>query len=141
MTRYYVCKLPSLLPSINTHRDSAQSARLPTYTSNVGTAAPTYTSREPGTTSAHDRNERVSAWSASLPSASSVVSLDSETLFDRAESLLTDTGCVAESSAVITRPAGPRYSESEFYPYCNSATDLLFQYTTDYMQKMGQFNQ
>jgi hypothetical protein len=114
--------------SINTHRDSAQSARPPTYTSNVGTAAPTYTSREQETTSAHDRNERVSAWNASLPSASSAVSPDSETSFDRAESSLTGTGSVAESSAAITRPAGPRYGELGFHPHRNSLSGFPVYY-------------
>jgi hypothetical protein len=82
---------------------------------------------EPGTTSAHDHNEGVSTWSASLPSASSVVSPDSA-LFDRAESLLTDTGSVAESSAAITRPAGPRYGELRFYPYRNSLSGFPVYY-------------
>jgi hypothetical protein len=103
--------------SVNTHRDSAQSNRPPTYTSNT-TDVPTYTSHELNPTSAHDRNERVSAWSASLPSASSVASPDSEIMFDQAESSLTDTFSavsIGGQSAKVTRPTGPRYSEPECY--------------------------
>jgi len=86
---------------------SIQSTRPPTYTSNV-TAAPTYTPNEAQqTTGAHARNERVSGWSASLPTASSVA--DSDTVFDQAESSLEDTVSVGESSAEIASPAGPRY--------------------------------
>jgi hypothetical protein len=94
---------------INTERDSAQSTRPPTYTS-YATAVPTYTSDERNPSSAH---ERVSTWSASLPSASSVGSPDSDAMFDQAESSLTDTVSVTGTSAEITKPAGARYSEFE----------------------------
>jgi hypothetical protein len=42
--------------------------------------------------------------------------------------LLTDTGSVAESSAAITRPAGPRYGELRFYPYRNSLSGFPVYY-------------
>jgi hypothetical protein len=57
----------------------------------------------------------VRAWSATLPSASSIGSSDGETVFDHTESSVTDTFSVAESSAEISRPAGPRHSERVYY--------------------------
>ena len=93
-------------------RGSARSTRPPTYTSSA-TAVLTYTSNERNPTSAH---ERVSMWSASLPSASSIVSPDSDVndaLFDQAESSLTGAVSVTGTPAEITRPAGERYREHE----------------------------
>jgi hypothetical protein len=95
--------------SINTDCDSVQSTRPPTYTSNA-TAVPSYTLDERNQTSAH---ERVSTWSASLPSASSIVSPDYNAMFDQAASSLIDSVSVTGTSAEITRPAGARYSEFE----------------------------
>jgi hypothetical protein len=110
-------------PSINTHRDSARSTRPPTYTS-ATTAAPTYTPNERRTTSIRDRSEGVRAWSASVPSAQSVGSLDSDTV---AESSLADAVSVEESAMEITRPAEPRYSEFECHAHHKSLNDhILF---------------
>jgi hypothetical protein len=72
----------TLNTSVNTHRDSARSARPLTYTSNA-TAAPTYSPNEQSTISAHNRSESVRAWSASLPSIN---------LFRSTMSLNTDCG-------------------------------------------------
>lgn len=102
--------------SVNSQRGST---RPPTYTSNV-TAAPAYTPNEPRTTSVHAGNERVSAWSESLPTASSVS--DSDTVFDQAESSVADTVSVGGTSAEITRPAGPRYGDLDFYLIATSST-------------------
>jgi hypothetical protein len=95
----------------NTHRNSARSTRPPTYTS-FASAAPTYVSDEPRTTSADDRNERASAWSAR---GSRAGSLDSDTVFDQAESSLVDTVNVD----------GPRFREFRFYAYYNLLNDRI----------------
>jgi len=105
--------MPSLNPFssnsiINAHRNSLQSSRPPTYTT-LATAAPTYTPDEPVSPSARVRSERVRAWSESLHNASSQATQDSDTVIGQSESSLTDTASIAETSAEMTRPLGPRY--------------------------------
>ena len=102
-----------------------RSTRPPTYTSNI-TAAPTCTTGDPRATSACDRNERASAWSASLPSASGVASPDSDSLLGEAESSVTDTVSVGGASVEVPSPAGPRYGELEFNLYRNRLNDPAF---------------
>jgi len=88
--------------SSNSRRSSTRSARPPTYTSNTTAAAPAYTP------SVNDRS--VATWSASLPSASSIAFLDSDSsVFDQVESAPTDTVNIKRTPADITRPIGPRY--------------------------------
>jgi hypothetical protein len=53
----------------------------------------------------------VRAWSANIPDGSIPSSLDSETLLDETESSLADTLSVADTSAAVTTPTGPRYSK------------------------------
>jgi hypothetical protein len=94
-------------------QNSLQSERPPTYTSHV-TSAPTYTSHvtpAPTYVGANNPNDRVRAWSASVPSASILSAPDSSTLLDETESSLTDTVRVVETTAEATSPTGPRYSK------------------------------
>jgi len=92
--------------SVNTHRDSARSTPPPTYSSHF-TTAPTRIPNE-RTTSVFDRSERVRAWSASLPSASSVAS-PADTLVEEVDSLPMDTVGIGGTPLEVTRHAGPRY--------------------------------
>jgi hypothetical protein len=111
--------------SIKTHRDFARSSRPPTYMSDTTVAAPPYSPNESITSSAHDRSQRVSAWSASLPGGSSVAYPDSDTMYDQAAELM-DTLSIGESTVMeITNPGGPRYSELQFYTYHTSLKDQI----------------
>jgi hypothetical protein len=88
-------------PSRNADADqnSLQSDRPPTYASSV-TAAPTYIGR--------GGDDRVRAWSASVPPSASILS-SPDTLLDETESSLADTVSVAGASSTAT--TGPRYSK------------------------------
>jgi hypothetical protein len=125
--------------TINTHRNSVRSDRPPTYTSNA-TAAPTYAPNEQGSSSARYRSERVRARSGSIHGALSEGSQDSDTVFDQPESSLSDTVSITETSAEMTRPPGPRYSELSPSPYRNTPNVIKFvQFIIERMQRMGQF--
>lgn len=91
--------------SVNNRRSSTRSARPPTYTSDTG-VAPAYTPSV--------NYSGVTTWSGSLPSASSIAFPDSDSVFDQ-----------AGSSADITKPAGPRYSELGCYPHPKLLDDKL----------------
>jgi len=105
--------------TVSSRRNTVRSDRPPTYTSHA-TAVPPYTPNEQESSGAGDRSEMVSAWSRSLPSASSAGSQDSDTVFDQPESSVTDTVSIAETSTEMTRPPGPRYGEPLSKPYRNS---------------------
>ena len=94
---------PTFSHRSDTDKRSLQNERPLTYTSHV-TSAPTYVS-------ANNPNDRVRAWSASVPSASILSAPDSSTLLDETESSLTDTVSVVETTAEATSPTGPRYSK------------------------------
>jgi hypothetical protein len=80
-------------------QNSLQSDRPPTYASSV-TAAPSYTGR--------GADDRVRAWSASVPPSASILS-SPDTLLDETESCLADTVSVAGASSAAMM--GPRYSK------------------------------
>lgn len=84
---------------------------------------PTYTMR---TTSAHDHNESVRAWTSSLPSGSDVASQGSDTVFDQAKSSRAETASIREMSAEIARPPGPRYSEFERHAHHSVVNHPIF---------------
>jgi hypothetical protein len=86
-------------------RSTVRSGRPPTYTSNV-TPAPAYSGVF----------NRVRAWSANIPSASFLSSVDSATLHDETESSFAETLSVAGTSIEPTAAAGPRYSKRLFTP-------------------------
>jgi len=115
---------------INTHSDSAHNRRPPTYASSA-TTAPTYTANEPATTSAYDPSERVRAWSATLPDASSVAPPDSDTSFNEVESSITDTVSVGGTSVEVTRPAGTRYIYYRIYAEDGAIPSVNPVYTDD----------
>jgi hypothetical protein len=112
-------------------RNSLQSDRPPTYTSDV-TAAPTYPA------GAHGPNDRVRAWSASVRSASVPSAPDSETLLDGTESSVTDTISVAETFTEAKSPTGPRYGQRPSqYSSPTSYLRKYWQYTTGCIPRMA----
>ena len=105
----------------------------------LATAPPTYAPNEPVLPSARVCSEGVMAWSESLQleGASSQASQDSDTVF---ESSLADMVSIAESSAEMTTPLGPRYGELSSYYYRSSLEIVnLLQFTTEHTAWMDQF--
>ena len=128
--------------SVNTQPGSTQHTRSPTYTSNATLpVAPTCTLNAPRTThnnNIHRCNESFTMPAAPLCSGSSIATTDSKLL--EFESSITDTLSTEDTSAEISRPEGPRYSEPDWIGYWNLLSYPVFQSTTAYTPQMGQPN-